>query len=311
MPLIFGNSNLPIDTKTLSINTLFPHQKDEWLWFGVFAVRHGPVLAENLRAKVIGQPLQSYKAQGRALALMRVGDGSAIGSRGFLQMQGRLTWRVKDWIDQRFMDRFRELPMMAIEQPKYHGTLRSQTHEPVMRCGGCGAKLGADILQRVLHRLDIHTTAQTQTSIGEDAAVVNFGGSDVVMSCDGFRSMIDDPWLFGRIVAHHALNDLYAMGTEPTVAMAMVTIPYMSDELMEDDLYQVMSGALSVFNGSEVELVGGHTAEGAELTLGFSVYGPVVDRTFEKSSQSAWGRSWQVPWMVEPVRPRFLVLWKF
>ena len=40
MPLIFGNSNLPIDTKTLSINTLFPHQKDEWLWFGVFAVRH-------------------------------------------------------------------------------------------------------------------------------------------------------------------------------------------------------------------------------------------------------------------------------
>ena len=251
---------------------------------GVYAVRHGPILAENLRQSILGKTLNKYRPQRNALALLRSDFDDAIASRGLLQSRGLLAWLYKDWIDRRFMRRFRELPDMKVDTPEYRGELALNAPETSMRCGGCGAKLGADLLQRVLHRLDVHSSSQTHRGIGDDAAIVNFGSPSVVMSCDGFRSMIDDPWLFGRIAAHHALNDLYAMGSEPTAAMAMVSIPFMSDVLMEDDLYQVMSGALSVFKEANVDLVGGHSAEGVELTLGFSVFGGSGNENFEKGN---------------------------
>ena len=142
-----------------------------------------------------------------------------------------------------------------------------------MRCGGCGAKLGADVLHRVLRRLEVQTDESIVYGLGEDAAVVNLGSTVITTSCDSFRSMISDPWRFGRIAAHHALNDLYAMGCQPRIALAIVTIPLMAPDMVEDELFQVMSGAISVFEECGVHLVGGHSGEGLELTVGFAVTG--------------------------------------
>ncbi|CAN0381847.1 unnamed protein product, partial [Phaeothamnion confervicola] len=80
---------------------------------GVFAVRQGPPLAENLRRAVEGSPPLPYRAQRNWLALISTGDKYAVGSRGFLHFQGALVWRWKDWIDRRFMRRFSEFPPMA------------------------------------------------------------------------------------------------------------------------------------------------------------------------------------------------------
>ncbi|MCY3859000.1 MAG: selenide, water dikinase SelD [Gammaproteobacteria bacterium] len=240
---------------------------------GVYSVREGPYLAENLRRYLTGRRLKKFRAQRRALALVRAAPGQAIASRGLLQASGGWLWRYKDWIDRRFMRRFQELPVMVDTKPVYRGELAMEAPETSMRCGGCGAKLGADLLQRVLHRLDIHSPDSVFMGIGEDAAVVNMGSAAISISCDGFRAMVDDPWRFGRIAAHHALNDLYAMNSEPSVAIALVTVPFMSENLMEEDLFHLMSGALTVFDESDVALVGGHTAEGAELSVGFTVVG--------------------------------------
>ena len=249
---------------------------------GVYSVREGPYLAENLRRFCIGRSLKVFRAQKRALALLRTAPGKAVASRGLIQFSGSGLWRYKDWIDRRFMRRFQDFPPMLDPVREYRGTLSNVAPEAVMRCGGCGAKLGADLLLRVLHRLDIHAGDGVHVGIGEDAAVVQFGNSTLAMSCDGFRAMLDDPWRFGRVAAHHALNDLYAMNSEPNIALALVSVPLMSDNLMESDLFQLMSGALSVFNESGVELVGGHTAEGAELSVGFTVLGAAGFHLMEK-----------------------------
>lgn len=240
---------------------------------GVYSVREGPYLAENLRRYLTGRGLKKFRAQRRALALIRTAPGVATASRGLVQASGRWLWRYKDWIDRRFMQRFQDLPVMAVPKLSYRGELQAEAPDASMRCGGCGAKLGADLLQRVLHRLDIHAPESVFMGVGEDAAVVNMGSATMAISCDGFRAMVDDPWRFGRIAAHHALNDLYAMNSEPSVAVALVTVPFMSDNLMEEDLFHLMSGALSIFHESGVSLVGGHTAEGAELAVGFTVVG--------------------------------------
>lgn len=77
---------------------------------GVFAVRQGPILAENLRRAVLGQPLLRYRPQRRWLALITTGERYAVASWGPLGVAGRWVWRWKDAIDRRFMARYRELP---------------------------------------------------------------------------------------------------------------------------------------------------------------------------------------------------------
>lgn len=70
---------------------------------GVHAVHAGPVLARNLRHHMAGQRLDCYQPRRHSLYLMASGDGRALLSRGGLVGQGRWAWRLKDWIDRRFV----------------------------------------------------------------------------------------------------------------------------------------------------------------------------------------------------------------
>ena len=248
---------------------------------GVYAVRQGPALAHNLRAAATGLKLRRYRPQRRALAIVGLGDENAVASRGSHAASGRWVWRCKRWIDQRFMAKFNNLPAMELPSATLPSALQADAPD-AMRCGGCGAKLSADLLLRVLNRLAIETSPATLRGIGDDAAVVQVGAGNVAMSCDGFRAMIDDVYRFGRISAHHALNDLYAMGADPAFALALATVPVMADAMMEEDLFQMMAGALAVLRQHDVDLVGGHSAEGAELGIAFSVTGTLAGPALAK-----------------------------
>lgn len=252
---------------------------------GVYAVRQGPVLAENLRRFATGQSLRRFRAQRHAMAIVGLGTGSAVANRGKLNVTGTWVWFLKQWIDRRFMRKFNHLPDMPEEKYEVSSSLREDLPS-AMRCGGCGAKLGAESLNAVLRRLDVPMTPTTRWGIGEDAAVVQVSQGDLAVSCDGFRAMIDDTYRFGRISAHHALNDLFAMGAKPKFALAIATVPLMADRMMEEDLYQMMSGALDVFTAHGVDLVGGHSAEGGELGMAFSVTGTLAREPLTKGGLS-------------------------
>ncbi len=250
---------------------------------GVFAVRQGPPLADNLKRLALGKAPRDFHPQKKWLALISTGDKYAVASRGDVQFDGALVWRWKDWIDRRFMAKFTDLPPME-EATTLPDTGAAQNAEEAsqaisavaMRCGGCGAKVGSTVLSRALSEL--RPIERDDILIGlhapDDAAVLRIPpGKAVVHTVDFFRAFIDDPYTFGRVAANHSLGDVFAMGAEAQSATAVATVPYGIESKVEDVVYQMMSGAVEVLNEAGCALVGGHTGEGRELALGFAVNG--------------------------------------
>ncbi|MDO6564562.1 selenide, water dikinase SelD [Amphritea sp. 1_MG-2023] len=242
---------------------------------GVFAVRQGAPLLRNLLAALAQQPLTRYKPQQRFLSLISTGDRYAVASRGPFSFAGAWVWRWKNHIDQTFMRRFSALTELPDQSPGDTFSIEN----PDMRCGGCGAKVGHSILNRVLKQLP---QSITPIEIGlnrpDDAAVIDVPSDKLlVQSVDSFRQLVNDDFLFGQIAANHALGDIFAMGATPHSAQAIVSLPYASDDIIEQRLRHLLLGASKVFTDCHIGLIGGHTSEGSELTLGFTING-LADR---------------------------------
>ncbi|MBE0604084.1 MAG: FAD-dependent oxidoreductase [Deltaproteobacteria bacterium] len=77
---------------------------------GVYAVRQAPVLFANLLASLLGGPMRVFRPQRRFLLILNLGDGTGLLSRGGFVTSGRMAFRIKDWLDRRFMRRFHSAP---------------------------------------------------------------------------------------------------------------------------------------------------------------------------------------------------------
>jgi selenide,water dikinase len=256
---------------------------------GVYAVRAGPPLAANLARRARGKALRPWRPQRRHLALISTGERYAVASRGPLHAEGAWLWTVKDWIDRRWVDMYRRPERMRMKRP-------AATPLPDgadMRCGGCAAKVGPATLSRALARLG-PAPAAPDVIIGlsarDDAAVLAPppAGSQIAVTVDLFRSFIDDPYVFGEIAANHALNDIFATGGTPRHALAIAMVPAGPAAKTEETLFQLLAGARACLDREGVVLVGGHSAEGAEVALGFSVSGEIEpDRILRKAGLRA------------------------
>lgn len=274
---------------------------------GVFAVRQGKPLFENLRRALLGQPLKPYIPQKLYLSLIGTSEDSdsnqhnvAIASWGAFGWQSPWLWQLKDRIDRRFMQRFNQLPEM--QQPVSKPVADQILLDPqsriqnLMRCGGCGAKVGSSVLERVLQRIQQdypQPSDRTDILIGlaapDDAAVVQIPSDRVlVQTIDYFRSLMSDPFVFGQISANHCLSDIFAMGAVPQSALAIATVPYALEAKVEETLYQLLAGALKVLHQAGAALIGGHTTEGAELAFGLACNGLAErDRLWQKNGMQA------------------------
>jgi selenide, water dikinase len=250
---------------------------------GVFAVRQGPFLARNLMAAVRGDPLTVYKPQRDFLTILRTGKGNAVAGRGrFLAVEGSWVWRWKDRIDQAFMAMFKVPDADPSDE------------SADMRCGGCAAKVGPDPLAAALTRLPPPVTS-ADIAIGldapDDAAVIRWGkGPLLVQSVDQFRAFIDDSYLFGRIAANHALNDIHAMGATPHHALALATLPHGPSAKVSEGLFQLLAGARATLDEAACPLVGGHSSEGEALALGLAVSGRLDAPAIPKQGGKAGDR---------------------
>ncbi len=251
---------------------------------GVFAVRQAPVLFENVRRYLLNKPLKPYKPQKTFLSLMAVGKKSAIASRGSLTAKGPIYWRLKDYIDQKFMRQFIALPLMQGRRDVFRVPTEisgNATSDEAMRCKGCGSKVGESVLRAVLSQLQPVSRDDIDSGLAQldDAAVFSADNATWVQSVDQISAITDDPYWFGKIAAVHALSDVVTQTMDVHSAQAVVALPHGGYDVTRRDLSQLLAGALTVFNQEGCALVGGHTAEAADMLLGFVVNGKLTPAT--------------------------------
>lgn len=140
-------------------------------------------------------------------------------------------------------------------------------------CAGCGAKVGAGTLVKLLDGFQTH--ADPRLIVGyeksDDASVyVIDDNTALIQTTDFFPPIVDDPYLYGQIAAANALSDVYAMGGEPKLALNIMCIP----ESMEKEVVQeILRGGYDKAYEAGAIITGGHTIHGAEPIYGLAVSG--------------------------------------
>ncbi len=243
---------------------------------GVYAVRAAPILHDNLRVALTEQgQLRRFKPQKRYLKLISLGGKAAIADRGALGVRLPGLWYWKDRIDQQFMQKFRDLPTMPtapLPREAAQGVAQELSDHPMI-CGGCGAKVGPEALNTALAGARTGQRDDVLIRPGDDAGGLRIGGQVQVISTDHLRAFTADPWQMTRITALHALGDVWAMAAAPQAALVNLVLPRMSGPLQARTLAEIMAAAQDVMAEAGAEIIGGHTTQGAELTIGFTVTG--------------------------------------
>ena len=156
------------------------------------------------------------------------------------------------------------------------------------RSGGCAAKYSAARLEELVGGLVTADAADLLVGLdpADDAAVYRLDDDTaLVFTVDFFPPVVDDPRTFGRIAAANALNDVFAMGGKPLLALSVTAFP---EELPTETLGEVLAGAAETTRSAGAILAGGHTIRDDEPKYGLAVVGTVhPDGVWRKSEARA------------------------
>jgi len=237
---------------------------------GVFAVRQGPVLWDNLRRLLENRKLVNYVPQTGFLKLINTADGNAIGEYKSKSFQGRWCWALKNRIDLKFMKMYQDYSPMEMGLAE-----ESADPEDLMRCLGCGGKIGSKLLGEVLKELEVPTHEDVIIGLEnpDDAAVIRTHGDQVTVTTDFFASPMNDPYLVGQIALLNSASDCCVMGAQPTSALAIVQLPLGHPRAQLQVMRELMAGSVAELKKMNATIVGGHSIEGPRLTAGFTVLG--------------------------------------
>ncbi len=142
--------------------------------------------------------------------------------------------------------------------------------------GGCGCKIAPSVLEQILQgsAATSHEKLIVGNSTRDDAAVFDIGnGMGMISTTDFFTPIVDDPFIFGQVAAANAISDVYAMGGEPSMALAVLGWPV--EKIDISHAARVLEGAREKCAEAGIPLAGGHSIDTQEPVFGLCVSGLV------------------------------------
>ena len=140
-------------------------------------------------------------------------------------------------------------------------------------CAGCGAKVGAGELAKLLEDIKIHTDPNLLVGFdrSDDASVYKISDDlALVQTVDFFPPIADDPYTFGAIAATNALSDVYAMGGEPKLALNIMAVP---EDMPKEAVHAILKGGYDKVFEAGALITGGHSIYDDEPKYGLAVTG--------------------------------------
>lgn len=140
---------------------------------------------------------------------------------------------------------------------------------------GCGCKISPKVLDEIL-KSNFAAPDNNRLLVGnhskDDAAVYDLGnGQALISTTDFFMPIVDDPYNFGRIASANAISDVYAMGGQPIMAIAILGWPI--NTLPAEVANKVIEGSRSICAEAGIPLAGGHSIDSPEPIFGLAVNG--------------------------------------
>lgn len=141
------------------------------------------------------------------------------------------------------------------------------------KCAGCGAKVGAGVLAKLLSDIKVHHDDNLLVGFdkSDDASVYKISDNiAIVQTVDFFPPIADDPYLFGQIAATNALSDVYAMGGEPKLCLNIMAIP---ENMPMEAVHALLRGGYDKVYEAGALITGGHSIHDDEPKYGLAVTG--------------------------------------
>jgi selenide,water dikinase len=143
--------------------------------------------------------------------------------------------------------------------------------------GGCGCKIAPGVLSEILRgtsTMPLPPELMVGIETADDAAVYRLNDTQaLVATTDFFMPIVDDPFDFGRIAATNAISDVYAMGGQPILALAIVGMPV--DVLSTRTIGRILDGGAAACRAAGIPVAGGHTIDSVEAIYGLVALGLV------------------------------------
>ncbi|MHC8287785.1 selenide, water dikinase SelD [Pseudomonas sp. XS1P51] len=156
---------------------------------------------------------------------------------------------------------------------------------------GCGCKISPQVLEVILAgsgAQNLDPKLWVGNASRDDAAVYAIDEErGVVSTTDFFMPIVDDPFDFGRIAATNAISDIYAMGGDPLMAIAILGWPV--NVLAPEIAREVIRGGRSVCDEAGIPLAGGHSIDAPEPIFGLAVTGLVEKRHMKRNDTATAG----------------------
>lgn len=141
------------------------------------------------------------------------------------------------------------------------------------KCAGCGAKVGAGVLAKLLEGIKVHQDPNLLVGFdkSDDASVYRISDAlALVQTVDFFPPIADDPYLFGQIAATNALSDVYAMGGEPKLCLNIMAVP---ESMPMEAVHAMLRGGYDKVYEAGALITGGHSIHDDEPKYGLAVTG--------------------------------------
>jgi selenide,water dikinase len=157
--------------------------------------------------------------------------------------------------------------------------------------GGCGCKIAPGVLSEILKgtaRMPMPPELLVGIETADDAAVYKLNDQQaLIATTDFFMPIVDDPYDFGRIAATNAISDVYAMGGQPIMALALVGMPI--SVLSTATIGKILEGGESVCKAAGIPIAGGHTIDSVEPIYGLVALGLVHPDRVKRNADARAG----------------------